>query len=185
MFVACTINVCDLKESQQSHDAGSRHRNEQINARLEFGLELLRQTGSTPSASRCALIIEQLLQTPARACDMEEGRPAEEASRGASSETGKPGIAIPTSPNKIQDSASLTRPDGIDVEWRQSLPSCPDGDILPTDTSRVPSQQTLPLLNAATATGIDTPYRWLPENVYDDGSWMLMDVDFSAWLQTE
>ena len=29
--------------------------------------------------------------------------------------------------------------------------------------------------------GIETPFRWLPENVFDDGSWMLTDIDVDSW----
>lgn len=60
MFVACTINVRDLKECQDvGGDTTLAH---ESRARLDFGMEILRQAGSTPSASRCALIISQLLQ---------------------------------------------------------------------------------------------------------------------------
>lgn len=95
MFVACTVNVLDLKDGPSSRvlsptesvgtntvnsnrngtncNAESKTRDigtgkfswttsaQAADARLDFGLKVLRQAGSTPSAAKCAAIIVKLL----------------------------------------------------------------------------------------------------------------------------
>ncbi|KAJ3555317.1 hypothetical protein NPX13_g10378 [Xylaria arbuscula] len=63
MFVACTINVKDLKENrEQANTMANGDLAREASARLSFGLEILRQGAkSTPSAGRCAAIVAQLL----------------------------------------------------------------------------------------------------------------------------
>ena len=53
-----------------------------------------------------------------------------------------------------------------------------------TITQNMPvSGPELPTLgNELTGTEIEMPFQFLPENVYDDGSWMLTDADLTPWL---
>ncbi|KAI0520982.1 fungal-specific transcription factor domain-containing protein [Xylaria bambusicola] len=70
MFVACTINVKDLKENrEQDNTMSNADLARATSARLDFGLEILRQGGkSTPSAGRCAAIVAQLLSNAGSTC---------------------------------------------------------------------------------------------------------------------
>ena len=181
MFVACTINVCDLKESRQSQDADA---NQEVNARLDFGLEVLRQTGSTPSATRCALIIEHLLQAPTQANAIEKACAAAQPTQYVPSSVAK-GRTTARSASKGSACTPPMPPSYAGTSALQlgaNLGPAPNGGGFLSSNTVLPEQHNLPAMNNGLATGIDTPYRWLPENVYDDGSWMLMDIDFDTWL---
>lgn len=208
MFVACTINVRDLKECQEvGSDMTLAH---ELGARLDFGMEVLRQAGSTPSANRCALIISQLVQGP--------------ISKNGVPQTTKRGQAIndavgsPVTATENRRLPVLVTTAGSKEET--SLSSLPEQPIVqhelrdqrqPNDFSHAPplfrpetsEQDTaaladhgeasisngpflghvhIPLDPMICGSGVETPFRWLPENVCDDGSWMLMDMEFNPDL---
>ncbi|UKZ61382.1 uncharacterized protein TrAtP1_002647 [Trichoderma atroviride] len=208
MFVACTINVRDLKECQEiggdttlAHESG---------ARLDFGMEILRQAESTPSASRCALIISQLLHGQIT----KNGAPqTTEEGQALSNSMGPPAAATE---DKTQPVPDAMKGNGEDTSL-SSLPAQPIVQHEPHDQSRhidfghAPpllcpedsEQDTAPLAYQSEASlgngpflgrvhvaldptlcgnGVETPFRWLPENVCDDGSWMLMDMEFNPNL---
>lgn len=74
LFVACTINVVDLYENRAPSSAASAGQTsvtgakfdkqlaDEASSRLAFGLKMLRQAWSTPSAARSANVLEHLLQ---------------------------------------------------------------------------------------------------------------------------
>jgi hypothetical protein len=110
MFVACTINVRDLKECQDvSSDTALVH---ESGARLDFGIEVFRQAGSTPSPRRCALIISRLLQGPIPKNGVpqitEHGQAISDATRspGTATENKRPSVLVTTTGNKEEVSLS-------------------------------------------------------------------------------
>ncbi|KAI2634815.1 fungal-specific transcription factor domain-containing protein [Hypomontagnella submonticulosa] len=182
LFVACTINVLDFIENEGSPEGSDLAR--EANARLHFGLEILRQANSTPAAARCAATISQLFQRQkaVRQNGRKSGRDASKAIADSSL------VNVGTNSNTVGDSASTPAPGTI----IQPLPTCTLPQPIPTLPAR--SHMDLMAMNDAPyvqdgsvnpafelSAPIETPLRWLPENVQDDGSWMLMaDVDFSA-----
>ncbi|RFU73437.1 nitrogen assimilation transcription factor nira [Trichoderma arundinaceum] len=212
MFVACTINVRDLKESQEAGwlNDGDTTLAHESGARLDFGMEILRQAGSTPSASRCALIISQLLQGQIP----KNGAPqATEQGQALSNTMGSPAMATENkrlpSPAAIKGSgeeASLSslpaqpivqresRDQSRQIDFSHAPPLlCPGNSE--QDTATLAYQGEASLSNGTflgrghialdpklCGSGVETPFRWLPENVCDDGSWMLMDMEFNPNL---
>lgn len=85
MFVACTINVKDLKENRsQDNKIVDEDLARAASSRLDFGLEILRQgASSTPSAGRCASIVAQLLNNGdnTTVSSRQEGRQGEKDSQ--------------------------------------------------------------------------------------------------------
>ena len=229
MFVACTINVLDFQENQ-AQDAstaeGQRpHRNpilaEEAGARVDFGLEVLRQARSTPSAARCAAIIARLLNKA------DEGTTRSNKKASGDSFSGERATQDPLSPPQARPSSQISpgnifpnvAPDApnrsvrgvYDPEkaridpmiWPKSQQSRHDPDrqpffqppnaiplpmgqgsatqlttidyLSPPDGSTRPSAEGFDLNQDHVGPGaIETPLRWLPENMEDDGSWMLM-----------
>ncbi|KAM0512802.1 hypothetical protein ACHAPE_008435 [Trichoderma viride] len=212
MFVACTINVCDLKESQEAerpNDSDTTLAHES-GARLDFGMEVLRQAGSTPSASRCALIISQLLQgqisktgvpqttEQGQALSNSMGPPAtatEDKTLPVSAALGESGegtllSSLPRQP--IVEHESRDRSRHIDFDQASALLCSKNSE---QDTAALTYQGGASLGNGPflgrvnialdstlCGNGVETPFRWLPENVCDDGSWMLMDMEFNPDL---
>ncbi|KAI0466921.1 fungal-specific transcription factor domain-containing protein [Xylaria cf. heliscus] len=198
LFVACTINVKDLKENRAENnsipDADLAHA---ASARLDFGLEILRQGAiSTPSAGRCASLIAQLLnnsheipasprqqdiqghtgqseagrlnaQPLACASAIDEHTPTLQAVKG-------PGVmhicSANESPTRDEEQVRLgiARPAGY---LQTQVPLGPeDGDMV----------HDRPVTPAAglQSSGIEMRFGWAAENIWDDGSWMLMDMEF-------
>ncbi|KAK4943048.1 hypothetical protein LTR10_017247 [Elasticomyces elasticus] len=220
MFVACTINVLDLKENRSSTTETASQGESQMfiaheaSGRLDFGLEVLRQAGSTPSALRCAAIIAKLLEkksgNESEQCPPEQQAPSRDArARRTSSLQSSHLDHSPTRPRSHLNSGShlpsdlnLTNPNVLyhtlsDVRNQGNFSS----EAVAMDNANFGTAQSFHyqseafLENAASVTGtstlpyagnslqnsvgmIETPLRWLPDNLYDDGSWMLMDVDF-------
>ena len=229
MFVACTINVLDFQENQPqdvSSAEGQRpHRNlllaEEAGARVDFGLEVLRQARSTPSAARCAAIIARLLNK----ADEDTTRSYEKASgesfskERAAQDYLSPPPARPNSqlspgnilPNVAPDDQyrsvrAAHNPEKTRIEtmtWPKSHQSrydtvhepffqtpnavpLPMGQgsatqlstidyLSPPNGSTRPSEEVFDFNQDHVGPGvIETPLRWLPENMEDDGSWMLM-----------
>lgn len=42
------------------------------------------------------------------------------------------------------------------------------------------SSNTIPQMQANAGSAVETPLRWLPDNVRDDCGWMMMDMDFAG-----
>ncbi|KAL7901870.1 fungal-specific transcription factor domain-containing protein [Trichoderma sp. TUCIM 5745] len=206
MFVACTINVCDLKESQEAEkpsdsDATLAH---ESGARLDFGMEILRQAGSTPSASRCALIISQLLQgqmSKDRSPQMTDQGQALSSSMGfPAMATGDKTMPVPTAIKESDKGISLPSLADQPIVQHESrdfdhVPPllCSENSEQETaalayrDDSSLSNGPFLGRVNVVLdptlcSNGVETPFRWLPENVCDDGSWMLMDMEFNSNL---
>lgn len=209
MFVACTINVRDLKECQEvggdmtlAHESGSR---------LDFGMEILRQAGSTPSASRCALIISQLLQgqipkngapqttgggqalgnsmRPPTTVTDKKTLPIAAAMKGSGEETSL--SSLPEQPIVQHDSRDQSHCNDFGHAPPPLL--CPENSEQETSALAYQGEASLangPFLGRVNiapdptlcGNGVETPFRWLPENVCDDGSWMLMDMEFNPNL---
>ncbi|KAI1619960.1 fungal-specific transcription factor domain-containing protein [Exophiala viscosa] len=220
MFVACTINVLNLKENRNStaetgsEDDPQMSVAQEASGRLDFGLEVLRQAGSTPSALRCAAIIAKLLEKKTgsgfRQYPLEQQPPSfHERTRRTSSVHSSQLDESPTRPRPCVNASThltsdmtLVNPSAMyhtlsDMRNQGNLPS----ETVAMDNANFGPGQTFPyqtetfLDSAAPLTGsttlpytgnsmqnsvgiIETPLRWLPDNLYDDGSWMLMDVDF-------
>ncbi|KAI0883746.1 fungal-specific transcription factor domain-containing protein [Annulohypoxylon maeteangense] len=167
LFVACTINVLDFTESDGPSGDSTLAR--EANARLHFGLEIFRQANSTPAAARCAATISQLFQRQKTSKQNEKTNPTASARLDspttdvvASSSTREPAISsLPTLPTPYQPHVTIPEP----------VPTI-DGPRIQDRNMAEPFDFSLP---------IETPLRWLPENVQDDGSWMLMtDVNFNG-----
>lgn len=161
LFVACTINVLDFTEND-GPDGDSKLARE-ANARLHFGLEIFRQANSTPAAARCAATISQLFQRQATSKQTEKNN-LETLARTDSSTRNLAVASLTTNP-------TLTTPRQPQITVPDPIPT---NDAMPIQDHSLnePFDFSLP---------IETPLRWLPENVQDDGSWMLMtDVNFNG-----
>ncbi|KAI1126604.1 fungal-specific transcription factor domain-containing protein [Nemania abortiva] len=208
MFVACTINVRDLKENRaQDNTIADVDLEHAASARLDFGLEILRQgASSTPCAGRCASIVAQLLNSekgahysPRQGTQQEQGTLRAEGQphgwqtgiSALNTEPVLPTVAIgglePTQQRDEASESTQNRPYNTQAtqnEVEPSLGSSRTGDALRARGLNTPSQvNTLHDRMTNTDAGqqparIGTPFRWLPENVWDDGSWMLMDMEF-------
>ncbi|KIX96081.1 uncharacterized protein Z520_08336 [Fonsecaea multimorphosa CBS 102226] len=227
MFVACTINVLDLKENESnSRDlaTGAEAREEclalaqEASVRLNFGLEVLRQAGATPSAARCAAVIVQLLrqwsnkEANSKMCNQRQRQRSEQQpsppfrrqSSMCRAEARHPSRSLQHNAHFRTDLLSMqTQSNGNEsmlfpaVESTpayaqahgQAVDKQPSPDISDTMNLGFGSSSGLqPLQPDGSAysnshvpnfanSGIETPMRWLPDNIHDDGSWMLM-MDF-------
>ena len=227
MYVACTVNVPDFKETtamsgSSVEQQGEKRRRvaEEASARLDFGLEVLRQAGSTPSAARCAAIISRLLrksndgETPSNT--RSNHQPASDVPPISSA-----GIAGHDM-NNTQVSFNMRSPDAVADGQSQAVNTAYGSDRRLSHQSSNPQTQhelahsayfqqestarrlsveqghvpqlasmeykpspiesrwqmrgeDLNRLGDQNETGvIETPLRWLGENMHDDGSWMLM-----------
>ncbi|KIW30332.1 uncharacterized protein PV07_06082 [Cladophialophora immunda] len=238
MFVACTVNVLDLKENESnSRDVVNGTNNmeeclalaQEASVRLNFGLEVLRQAGATPSAARCAAVIVQLLrqwsnkqvnsevhnQRPRRRSEhLSSPRPRRqssiclaEAGNGAHEPVSDPAqhrqgfqhdahfrtdlmsMSTQSDANEnmlfpvVRSTPAYSEAHGQMLDT-QSPPNLSNpmnlgfggsGGLqpLPSNSSPYPNAHIPSFANS----GIETPMRWLPDNMQDDGSWMLM-MDF-------
>lgn len=237
MFVACTINVLDLKENETNnqgdiHGDAARSQTfslrQEASARLNFGLEVLRQAGATPSAAKCAAVIVQLLRqksdktvvSPLSAGGQNNNNHQSVAP--PRSNSGGQLSSNPTGPGTVwKNRAARFRQTGLNVLYEAGLPLLPtpvdaddnshfrphpstsqtlqgfdqpmEANMSPTASAGLPYQFDLganfvpdpqnrgPGVGTQAPSsgnrGIETPMRWLPENIEDDGSWMLM-TDF-------
>ncbi|OAP62261.1 hypothetical protein AYL99_04464 [Fonsecaea erecta] len=238
MFVACTINVLDLKENESNSRGavnGTTIREEclalaqEASVRLNFGLEVLRQAGATPSAARCAAVIVQLLrqwsnrQVNSEVSNQQRRQHSEHISSPnlrhqssiAQAEAGNSSLGDVTgaghSSQGFQQNAQfptdlLSIPASRNANEKMLFPaarstlSYSQAPEQPVDTQTSPAisstmnlgfggsgglqllqPDSSPYTNAHMPNfvnpGIETPMRWLPDNIHDDGSWMLM-MDF-------
>ncbi|KAI1464601.1 fungal-specific transcription factor domain-containing protein [Daldinia caldariorum] len=183
LFVACTVNVLDFTENEAS--AGDLGLAREANARLHFGLEILRQANSTPVAARCASTICQLFnrqKASMRNANTERGSEQETsqatADSSSPSELGINPNAQTFMPTPASASASFQQPSLAVAEGEfiissivgSEIPYIQDGH---TDTNADGDNTTF----QSHIIPVETPLRWLPENVQDDGSWMLMTAD--------
>ncbi|KAI0975088.1 fungal-specific transcription factor domain-containing protein [Xylaria arbuscula] len=197
MFVACTINVKDLKENRaQDNIIANANLARAASARLDFGLEILRQGAkSTPSAGRCAAIVAQLLNNR----DDTSVNPRQLGQQGADNSglqncEGQLGVAgLDTQPYTQTTQAVKARETAHDIpldeqpaciETQQPLGPIRQGDNLQARGPEAPnSESTLPgrpsMFNAGLQSPlIDTSFGWASENLWEDRSWILMDLEF-------
>lgn len=179
LFVASTINVLDLKEG--INEEGAR-------ARLALTFEVFRNARSTPSNVRCADIIEALLR---------KSDPSGLTARGnTAGRDVKMTPASSTTLNPSSDSHSIPLPQSI-FPTNALDPSTSDdfgfvniqnaGNFNFDQQQQIPQtpvmEQSIPL--QMDSSGIETPLRWLPENISDDHAWMMMGMDFSNFQNPE
>ncbi|KAG4221207.1 hypothetical protein PC116_g30316 [Phytophthora cactorum] len=187
LFVACTVNVLDFTENEVS--SGDKELAREANARLHFGLEILRQANSTPAAARCASTICQLFnkQKASVRDDTTERGPEREASQTVSSSSTS-GLEISSNiqtfmPTPASSATTLSFPA---TSQPSSLPVVQGHYIDPIISAGIPYIQDADADGDAEHTlqspvPVETPLRWLPENVQDDVSWMLMaDANFNG-----
>ena len=192
MFVACTINILDYKENLTNSNPDSHAEGDgfalaqEASARLDFGLEVLRQAKSTPSAGRCAAIIAQLLQKGDKPASGGAQEKQQETHSGAAEDRSN----LAAMPNSTFTPTSPAPGTMYDIERRThgSLHDLSPQTVALSDdhppryrpagvpeASIVLSSNTQPQYLPYTAT---SSVRWLPENMQDDGSWMFMtDAD--------
>ncbi|KAH9992180.1 fungal-specific transcription factor domain-containing protein [Xylariaceae sp. FL0662B] len=180
LFVACTINVLDFTENENS--SGESVLAREASARLHFGLEILRQANSTPAAARCAATISQLIIQRQKASKQHGRRDAgHEAPR---TSTSSPATGSEAAPNAQESTMAplMTNPSfSMPPQPPPTHPRRSHMEQLRTTTEAPYIQGPNMAQNFEPAVPIETPLRWLPENVQDDGSWMLMaNVDFSG-----
>ena len=220
MFVAGTINVLDFQENRvEASSEGAQVEKTllfaEASARLDFGLEVLRQAGSTPSAARCAGIISRLLKKTG-----EDGKsphkppdgpsPSEAHARSnccpPSSQIGEvlhhstlqpinsqytQGVSAFDSALDPSGQTPNIRSQGfspglsfeqqrnqssLSIDQSQVSPIAAFGDYQIRQSDTGAQQRGNPdFMRDPSGPGmIETPLRWLPENMQDDGSWMLM-----------
>ncbi|KAI1804792.1 fungal-specific transcription factor domain-containing protein [Daldinia bambusicola] len=185
LFVACTVNVLDFTENEGS--AGDPGLAREANARLHFGLEILRQANSTPAAARCASTICQLFNKQKASMRNVEGpgqSPRQEALQEAENSSSPTELEINTNTQTFMPTPTSTsapfQHHSLAVTEGNFITSSTIADEIPyiqnghTDTNaEADGDNTL----QSPAVPVETPLRWLPENVQDDGSWMLMMAD--------
>ncbi|KAI1212608.1 fungal-specific transcription factor domain-containing protein [Annulohypoxylon truncatum] len=168
LFVACTINVLDFTENDDA--AGDSKLAREANARLHFGLEIFRQANSTPAAARCAATISQLFQRQKTSKQNEKLNPT------------APIRVDPLTTDAVANS-SAQEPAVTPLAANPPLPTLYQAQVTaePITTNDHSGAQDRNLTEPFDfSLPIETPLRWLPENVQDDGSWMLMtDVNFN------
>ncbi|KAI1088917.1 fungal-specific transcription factor domain-containing protein [Rostrohypoxylon terebratum] len=170
LFVACTINVLDFTENDGP--TGDSKLAQEANARLHFGLEIFRQANSTPAAARCAATISQLFQRQKTSKQIEKSNP-ENLARVRSPMTD---MADSSSAHDITIAPLMTNP----PPTTPYQPHVTVPNLIPTNNATSIQDQNL-TEPFDFSLPIETPLRWLPENVQDDGSWMLMaDVNFNG-----
>ncbi|KAI0855810.1 fungal-specific transcription factor domain-containing protein [Xylaria cubensis] len=207
MFVACTINVKDLKENRaqnnQTADAELAHA---ASSRLDFGFEILRHgASSTPSAGRCASIVAQLLNNgnETTAIPQQVSQQTDQNSRldlqvhGEQSGAGVlnaqslplVGAIDGHTPTAQVIKTPKTAHERIDSQPGKNNEEPHLGDLHPGDALQTQGHQAASdghmLHQRHTTLGlglqtprINTPSGWVPETMWDDGSWMLMDMEF-------
>ncbi|KKA16332.1 hypothetical protein T310_10066 [Rasamsonia emersonii CBS 393.64] len=191
VFVGATINILDLKESKGE-------KAETASARLAFNMEVLRNARSTPSTMRCVEIIQQLVRKNGSG---QEGNADNEGYRSSSLNRNQHGAAppqsMPTPPDSIVSGQAPQNPTSFDFHQVRSddmsflhsmngsnlmdMPLQHDQMQLLSTLHPFASSNAIPNMQANNAgSAVETPLRWLPDNVRDDCSWMMMDMDFAG-----
>lgn len=185
MFVASTINILDLKEGVDEEAAG---------ARLALSLEILRNATSTPSNARCVEIIEELLRKNKRSKEEDSQKQTRSWSQLMGGEqTHNPLPAVTHSPAQavqapVQSHAfspsTMSQMRSVDDFQFMNMPSAElppllDQNALANGNGTTPAS----MLNMQGNSAVETPLRWLADNVNNDHSWMMMDMDFAQDFQ--
>jgi hypothetical protein len=188
VFVAATVNILDLKEGKDEEAEAS-------NARLAFNVELLRNAHSTPSTMRCVEIIEQCLR-----------KDSAEKFAGTGTTKSQPTLHHQSLPPPLV-SHPESRPQGRSFpgEFRNLAAAPPDetrsnefsflnsmtqdplnmpviyhsAQLVPNSPAGLTSNESSPMQVNGSSSLVDTPLRWLPDNLRDDCSWMMMGMDFA------
>jgi len=198
MFVASTVNILDLKEGIDEEAAS---------ARLALGLEILRNATSTPSNARCVEIIELLLgkngkgredgengaQGSSLTCSalpapMHAQQQADTSAQQAQEQQHQQQQPFPFS-NPFFSSTTVTATMG-------PPPPRPNDDFqflglpgidlpLMFEQGGAMSGTTPPGMLGMGENAVETPLRWLADNVNNDHSWMMMDMDFAREFETQ
>ncbi|KAK7755051.1 hypothetical protein SLS62_002866 [Diatrype stigma] len=192
MFVGSTINVLDFTENANPGGGGGGDGSdnaieeeegkkstlaEEAKSRLYFGLEILRQATSTPSAARCAAVIAQLIQKQQKTSRQDAGQGVAAGSGLLSPIVGAEEVAATgTQQQRPSEEAPTT-------DFPFPAPSQPPSAAPRSQEGVVAASAIPPLSMGGTqdtetrfppSCSIEQPLKWLPENVVDDGSWMLM-----------
>lgn len=193
MFVASTINILDLKDGIDEEAAG---------ARLALSLEILRNASSTPSNARCVEIIEQLLRKDENAREERRLSQMSHPSPWQASAVGDQSFDRPRRPSSVHSvnvqrtpiqqlaTTTFTSPhqNGVAVPATQAMDdyaylNTPGAESVSSQffdpSSSLLSQNPLQMSNDFQ---VDTPMRWLADNVGGNPRpelWMMMDMDFT------
>ncbi|KAI0414669.1 fungal-specific transcription factor domain-containing protein [Xylaria grammica] len=193
MFVACTINVKDLKENrEQDNTMANADLARAASARLDFGLEILRQGAkSTPSAGRCAAIVAQLLNN----ADSTRVNPRQVGQQGAENfesdlqnDEGQLEITdLDPQPHTETTQAVRTLETASDIHFNKQ----PAGNESQIPLGNVRGQGPEALNSGSMLDGrlttfdvgiqsplVDTSFGGLSEDFWEGGSWMLTDMEF-------
>lgn len=183
VFVASTINILDMKDGIGEETA---------RARLSLNLEVLRNASSTPSNARCVKIIEQSLLGDA------QGRESHSKSINNQPQQNK---NSPYPLNSIQGSYAHTQRRDYTQPVHQGLSAMHPEEEMSSNVldlaDYLSSYNQEALTNGNTSQTeihmdptLETPLRWLPDNIGDNHEWMmasnelpndLSDSLFSTW----
>ncbi|KAL1966256.1 hypothetical protein VTN77DRAFT_4609 [Rasamsonia byssochlamydoides] len=192
VFVGATINILDLKESKDEEA-------EAAGARLAFNMEVLRNARSTPSTIRCVEIIQQLVRKNGSG---QEGDTNNEARRSSSLNENKYGDTpqsmitpsdsmvsgqAPQNPfprGDFNPSPSTSDTHQVRSEDLSFVHNMSNNNLMDMPVHHDQSQLLSHLhpfqMQANALSAVETPLRWLPDNVRDDCGWMMMDMDFAG-----
>lgn len=190
MFVASSINVLDFTENANPGSGGGDDNAveegeegeqstlaQEAKSRLYFGLEILRQAASTPSAARCAAVIAQLIQKQQTTSRQDTGQGVAAGSGIRSPVVGAEEVAA----TGTQQQQPSKEPPTTDFPF--PAPSQPPPVVPRNQAGVIAASAITPLSVGQTqdtetdfmpSCSIEQPLKWLPENIVDDGSWMLM-----------
>ncbi|KAJ5805294.1 hypothetical protein N7474_011181 [Penicillium riverlandense] len=184
VFVGATINILDLKQCEGEEA-------EAANARLAFSMEVLRNAHSTPSTLKCVEIIEQCLRNDNQATSKVH---SEERRNGGSKTPHSLGSPQTSNhePRQQQRAPQLAVPPSLPVNSRPSFlaphaqyqnpvnsTAIYESNQLGTDPNETILSNESPPMQTNEGFPVDTPLRWLPDNVRDDCTWMMMGMDFA------
>jgi len=202
VFVGATVNILDLKQ-YKGEEA------EAANARLAFSMEVLRNAHSTPSTLKCVEIIEQCLRNDNQAADKRqcEGRsnrisntPQSIVSPQTSNHgpcqqqevpplalspcfpaNGRPSFPMPHAQyqNPVNSSGRKFACSNSPSNHLLELPAMYGSNQLDTDPNSAVASDGPPPMPINDSFPVETPLRWLPDNLRDDCTWMMMGMDFA------
>lgn len=173
LFVASTVNVLDLKEG--INEDGAR-------ARLALTFEVFRNARGTPSNIRCADIIEQLLRkndvndktTRSNTVESKATPASPVSTMHHSSDTHQTALSQTALPNSALDAGNSEDFGFVNIQTAGNFPAFDQQQPMPETPVM---EQAMPLHMGSS--GIETPLRWLPDNLGDDHAWMMMGMDFN------
>lgn len=191
VFVAATVNILDLKEGKDEEAEAS-------NARLAFNVELLRNAHSTPSTMRCVEIIEQCLRKDSAEKFARTGTAKSQPTLHHQS-LPPPLVSHPSHPELRPHGRSFpgqfrnlaaAQPDETgsnEFSFLNSMTQDPlnmpmiydSAQLVPDPPTGLTSNESSPMQVNGSSSFVDRPLRWLPDNLRDDCSWMMMGMDFA------